>query len=275
MNKIKGSLLFKTLVHIMLFISGLTLILSTFHVITYLNTYSTTTKSVYETPLFQSKYLKYVERVAVYIDYREKGYSSLATLDSSSTDISTLFKENENAIKLESLKEDNQTEFDYYNAILNVDNASFQYYVKNMKSGKIYTSPNLENLVNEHMNSENPDKELDDYLKTVQSNEAHLIINTKTKRYITNVNRNYQYLSEENIEWVMNYISGNILGTNNAQGEYIICTSINDNVANSKDEFGVMYNHFNRLHSNYKLSLYFVPISFLGLLLFLVLAIAF
>lgn len=275
MNPIKGSLLFKTLVHIMLFISGLTLILSTYHVITYLNTYSTTTKSVYETPLFQSKYLKYVERVAVYIDYREKGYSSFATLDSSSTDISTLFKENENAIKLESLKGDNQSEFDYYNAILNVDNASFQYYVRNMNTGKIYASPNLENLVMEHMNSEDPDKELDKYLKTVQSNEAHLIINTKTKRYFTNVNRNYQYLSDDNIEWVMDYISGNILGTNDSQSEYIICTSINDNIANSTDEFGVMYHQFNRLHDNYKSSLYLVPISFLGILLFLVLVIAF
>lgn len=275
MNRIKGSFLFKTLVHIMLFSSGLTLIISTYHVITYLNTYSTTTKSVYETPLFQSKYLKYVERVAVYIDYREQGYTSLATFDSSSTDISSLFKENENTNKLVTTKEDKQSEFDYYNATLNIDNASFQYYVKNINTGKIYASPNLENLVTEHMNSDDPDKELDNYLKSVQTNDAHLIINTKTKRYFTNVNRNYQYLSEENIDWVMNYISGNILGSEDSQSEYIICASINDDIGDTKDEFGVMYNHFNRLHANYKFSLFFVPISFLGILIFLVLAIAF
>lgn len=277
MNRIKGSYLYKTLVHIMLFLSGLTLIISTYHVITYLNTYSTTTTSVFETPLFQSKYLKYVERVAVYIDYREKGYTSSATLDSSSIDISSLFKENENenTSGLATTKEENKSEFDYYNAILNVDNASFEYYVKNINTGKIYSSPNLENLVAEHMNAEDPDKELDKYLKSVQSNEAHLIINTKTKRYFTNVNRNYQYLSEENIDWVMNYISGNILASDDSQGEYIICTSINDNIIDSKDEFGVMYQQFNNIHRNYKISLYFVPLSFVGLLVFLVLSIAF
>jgi len=68
MNNIKGSWAYKLLVHSMLFISGLILILSTHHVVTYLDSYSTTIKSVTETTLFQSKYLKYVERVAVYID---------------------------------------------------------------------------------------------------------------------------------------------------------------------------------------------------------------
>ncbi len=275
MNRIKGSILFKTLVHIMLFLSGLTFIISTYHVLTYLNTYSTTTTNVYETSLFQSKYLKYVERVAVYIDYREKGYTSLATLDASSTDISSLFIENENIDKLVTTKEDKQSEFDYYNAILNIHNNSFEYYVKNLNTGKIYASPSLDNLVKEHINSEDPDKELDEYLKSVQTNEAHLIINTKTKRYFTNVNRNYQYLSEENIDWVMNYITGNILASDGKQDEYIICTSINENIKDSKDEFGVMYSHYNKLHDNYKTSLYFVPISFIGILLFLVLSIAF
>lgn len=257
----------------MLFISGITLILSTYHVLTYLNQYSSATQSVYETPLFQSRYLKYVERVAIYIDYREKGYTSSSTFDPSATDITSIIEENENTIPIQSVLEDNQAEFDYYNAILNIDNASFEYYVKNLNTGKIYASPSLESTVKEHIESEDPTASLESYLQEVSENNAHLIINTKTRRFFTNVNRSYQYLSEENIEWVMNYISGNLIDSDSKLDDYIICTNINSNIIHGKDEFGMMYENYNRLHRNYTDSLYFVPFSFILILCFFILAV--
>lgn len=278
MNNIKGSWAYKLLVHSMLFFSGLILIISTHHVVTYLDSYSTTIKSVTETALFQSKYLKYVERIAVYIDYREKGYNGSVNKEPSSLDLASLFEEEAKTDELPTTLEEQQEEFDYYNTVLNIANSNFLYFVKNLNTGKIYASKELEAEVNKQLESKDPEEALNEYLKTVQNNEAYLILNTKTQKFLTNVNRRYQYLNEENLSWVIDYITGNLISSDNANNEYndfIICTTISDKISNYDDEFGAMIKHFELSNEKYKNSLYLIPLSFVSLLIFFVLAIAF
>jgi signal transduction histidine kinase len=280
MNRIKGSIALKIFVQIGLFLSGLILLIATYHVFTYLDSYTTSTNNFTETSEFQSKYLKYVERVAVYIDYREKGYTSSVGYDSNSIDLSALFEKDKKRDNKNN-SETGQKDFDYYNAILNETNTNFLYYVKNLNTGAIYYSPNLEDTVKKQLASGNPEEAMDQYLKRAQSNPAYLIINTSTQKFITNVNRTYQYLNDENLRWVIDYISGNVNGDFNitkedvARDEYIICTTIAKGFPNRNDEFGIMYDNFIELHDNYKMSLYPVPISFVLLLFFFGLAIAF
>ncbi len=282
MNRIKGSVYIKILIHIALFLSGLTLAIGTYHIFNYLDSYTTNTSDFKETSEFQNKYLKYVERVAVYVDYREKGYSGSIGFDPSSSDISSLF---EKEVDTKTKKKDNdasteQQKFDYYNAILNQTNSNFLYYVKNIKTGAVYASAALENKVIKANDDGKNKMTLKEYLEHVKlTNNAYLIINTETEKYATNVNRNYQYLNDENLSWVIDYIKGNVINgegdTEKDRGDYIICTTIVNNFPNKADEFGTMYHHFNSLYFNYSNSLHPVPISFIMLLLFLILTVFF
>ena len=283
MNRIKGSMYIKILIHIVLFLSGLTLTIGTYHIFKYLDSYTTNTSDFKETSEFQNKYLKYVERVAVYVDYREKGYSGSIGFDPSSTDISSLFEKevvNPKSKKKNTNNKSEQEQFDYYNAILNQTNSNFLYYVKNVKTGAVYTSAALENKVYK-TNEEGKDKMTQkEYLEHVKkTNNAYLIINTETEKYATNVNRNYQFLNDENLTWVMDYIRGVVINsedeTETNRGEYIICTTIVNNFPNKADEFGTMYHHFNTLYRNYTNSLHPVPISFALLLVFFILIVFF
>lgn len=275
MMKIKDSFLIKALVHIVLSLLGLTLLIGMYNIFIYLDSYSTNTQTFTETSDFQNKYLKYVERVAVYVDYREKGYTSSVGSDSS-LNLSTLF-EKEEAKPSSSADISGQEDFEYYNAIVNNTDSNFLYYVKNLKTGTIYCSPSLEKVVMETSGGKKVSKKMDSYLKSVQTNPAYLIINTETQKYVTNVNRNYQYLNDENLSWVIDYITGassmNYFTSDEKRSEYIICTSILSGFPNQSDEFGTMNAHFNELHRNFMLSLYPVPVSFIFLLLFFVLAV--
>jgi signal transduction histidine kinase len=273
MNKIKGSLPLKIMVHIILFISGLIVFVGTYHTLKYLDSYSVGTNSFYETSDFQSKYLKYVERVAVYVDYRERGYTGNVSYNSDNINLKKLFeKEVEKPKTPEAASE--QDNFDYYNTILNNANTNFIYYVINLSTGAKYYSPSLESFATSIDDEEDILASMDEYMKKVEKNPAYLIINTATERYATNVNRNYQYLNDENLQWVMDYIAGEISNTfSDSRDEYLICTSIDIGFPNAKDEFGTLYTEYQRLYSSYKESVSQIPLAFLFLLLFLVVAI--
>lgn len=275
MNKIKNSFLVKALVHSILFLLGLTLLLGVYNIVSYLDSYSTNTTSFIETEDFQGKYLKYVERVAVYIDYREKGYTASVNGDFS-VDISNLF-EKEEATPDPSGDTTSQEDFEYYNAIVNNKDTNFLYYVKNLKTGAVYCSPRLEKGLKASTEGKKSKENMNAYLKSIQTNPAYLIINTETQKYLTNVNRNYQYINDENLSWVMDYITGTAsidkLSDQDNRGEYIICTSIVNGFPSKSDEFGTMNSHFNELHDNFMMFLYPLPIAFILLLLFFVLAV--
>jgi signal transduction histidine kinase len=274
MNKIKGSYLMKTLVHAALFLSGIILIVGVFHMLNYLNTYSANTTSFLETSEFQSKYLKYVERVAVYVDYREKGYTGSVGYDSSSVDLNSLF-ERETATRESSGVTLQQQDFDYYNSILNGSNTNFLYYVKNLKTGDIYCSPSLEKTLVNLDTDDDPLETMEEYIKSVRTNPAYLVINTKTRKYVTNVNRDYQYLNDENLRWVIDYTNGNLEENAMNRGEYVICTSIAKGFPNNKDEFGILYQHYSNLSNNYNKYLILSPIAFLLFIFLLGVAIVF
>lgn len=277
MNKVKGSFLMKALIHIALFLCGLNLLIGSYHILTYLDSYSASTTDFKETSEFQSKYLKYVERVAVYADYREKGYTGSMGYNSSTLDLSELFETVKDKPKYSDTDKQKE-DFDYYNAIINQPNSNFLYYVKNLKTGTVYCSSALNQKLGA-LDKKNGKDAMDAYLESAKTNPAYLIINTKTERYATNVNRNYQFLNDENLNWVIDYINGNFVskydGPEEGRGEYIICTTIVSGFPNHNDEFGTMFQQFQKLHDNYKYSIYPVPISFLLLLLFLSVTVSF
>lgn len=274
MNNVKGSIYIKALIHIALFLSGLTLLIGAYHIFNYLDSYKTSITDFKETEAFQSKYLKYVERVAMYVDYKEKGYTGTVITDMSSQDLSSLF---ENNIDPEaSDKNSNQELFDYYNTILNQNNSNFIYYVKNTKTGKVYCSTTLEdNLLQDN---EDGEESFDAYLKQVKkNNSAYLILNTETKKFATNVNRGYQYISYEYLSWVIDYIKGSIIedktDEDTYRGDYIICTTLANGLPNKFDEFGQMNTNFKNLYTNYTVSKQPTPISVVLLIIFIILAI--
>ncbi len=277
MNKVRESFIMKALIHIALFLCGLNLLVGSYHILTYLDSYSAGTNDFKETSEFQSKYLKYVERVAKYTDYREKGYSGSVGYDPSSLDLSALFEMDKDISKSSDTAQQ-KDDFDYYNAILNQANSNFLYYVRNLKTGTIYCSSELEDKL-AALSDKYGEDAMDAYLESVKSNSAYLIINTRTQRYATNVNRGYQYLNDENLGWVIDYINGSFVNKftepERDPGEYIVCTTIVKGFPNKNDEFGLMYEQFRILHDNYKNSLYPVPVSFVSILLFLSVAISF
>lgn len=275
MNNVKGSLIIKALIHTALFLSGLTLLIGAYHIFTYLDSYKTSITDFKETEAFQSKYLKYVERVAMYVDYREKGYNGTVISDISAQDLSALFEKNFDKSDL-SDKSNNQDSFHYYNTILNQKNSNFIYYVKNIKTGKIYCSASLEDtLLNK---GDDSDKVQENYLAQVkENNSSYLILNTETKKFATNVNRGYQYISYNDLSWVIDYIKGTAKefeeDANSNRGDYIICTTLADGLPNKFDEFGIMNADYNRLYTNFEISKQPVQISIVLMITFIFLSI--
>lgn len=239
----------------------------------FISVYGTSTTSFYDTNEFQSKYLKYVERVAMYVDYRERGFTGTVNYEDYITDWDAIFIQTTIPTENQNFSRE-QSDFDYYNTILNGTNKNFLYYVKNLDTGVIYYSPNYESLLT-NTDEEKKNNELstllDNYNKNIQTNDAYLIINTGTRNYSTNVNRGNEYLNDENLQWVMDYVNGSIysLDSSSTGGDYLICTSILKDFPNTTDEFGTMYATYDKLHNNYKQYLSYLPFLFLLVLLFL------
>ena len=187
----------------LMFISGALVLVGAFYLTSYAGAYPSKADTFLETSDFQSKFLKYVERTAVYCRYRESGYTPTDSNLYTATDLPSLLTDSTSGSLTPSgsVHVASQESFDYYNYLLNECNTNFIYFVKNLNTGAKYCSPYLAELAGGIDNAEN-------YLNenTLKNASAYLKLNTQSKRYVTNVNRGYNYLNESNISWVINYL---------------------------------------------------------------------
>lgn len=253
----------KIIIHSLLFILGLFVGFSAFRVITYLDSYNTTTESFEDTYYFQAKYLKYIERLALYINYRELGYISGFDTPNQLNN-TTIVDENKNSNSEILISNDNLESFEFYNQKLNIDQCNFLYYVKNTTTGEVYVSP----LLLERYDEES----LDTYIDNIKSNKSYFILNTRTGKFLTNVNTEYNFINDSNLNWVIQTLE-NTYSPNEEQNHYIVYTSIAEGFPYTEDEFYSEYMNFTTLRSTYEKCIYLLPISLFLFIVFFVMAI--
>lgn len=299
MNTIRNSRLLKLLLQIILFVSGGLALIGIYHLNTYAEKYPYEAASFLETSDFQSKFLKYVERTAVYVRYRESGYTPQESSLYTAADLSSILTGAAagTILPAESVHVASQESFEYYNYLLNDCNTNFLYFVENLSTGAKYCSPYLASLAG------GIDK-VEAYLNNLKNTSAYLKLNTQSKRFVTNINRNYNYLNEDNINWVINYLldgleSSSMVGSptykeasdnltitfdnslspssgieyeagSDSESEYALYAYVLDTFPFTEDEFHPMYQEFTRLRGLFDQWIYYTPVAIACFLLSLV-----
>lgn len=295
MHTVKSSRFLKLILQMILFVSGGLALIGVFKLNSYAFKYPYEAKSFLETSDFQSKFLKYVERTAVYARYRESGYVPSETSLYDSTDLPSVLTGAASGTLLPSggVYTASQESFDYYNHLLNECDTNFLYFVKNLNTGAKYCSPYLNTLAGGIDNVES-------YLNNLKNAPAYLKLNTQSRRFVTNVNRSYDYLNESNINWVINYLqdglkdsslisspsykdeSDNVsiqivespafdgsptadsgengdLKFKNTVSEYALYAYVLEDFPFAEDEFFPMYQEFQSLRNDFDLWIYYAP----------------
>lgn len=158
--------------------------------------------TVYETKQYSELFAKYIDRTAVYVRYREEGYSlSTAANDSQLAlllDGELTDKDLEDA--LFNVYDLNETAFYYYHSKINEPSLNYQYYVVNQKTGTVYasddfyryavtTSGSLEHFLEEGILTEN----------------VYVILNTGNNRTLTR-GGNSAVLNRSNLLWSIDFL---------------------------------------------------------------------
>lgn len=273
--KLKQSLLIKMLLILIAFVScGITSICGK-QVLKYLNHYSMEADSYTDTRQFEQLYLKYVERTAVYITYKENGFVADPNSIYYTSDLLSILNGDAkgNLRPSDSVYTASQESFEYYNRLLNYYCKSFYYYVKNTTTGEFYYSPHFADL----LKSENETFILDDtsfetYLKNISTFPAYLVINTKNSRYITNVENKFDSsINDASIDWIVDFITNkytittkdpnksesSIAGMPKESDDYVIYTFVRATEHDENDEFYNLYENFHTLRNRYEQNLKF------------------
>lgn len=290
MKKICYALPSKILLHLILFISITFMLTSFIHVTTYLSQYKPE-MTFYETYPFEERYGKYLERVAAYIQYCERGYmpDTSYMIDKSLPSDTYYFIEKRDA---------DQNTFEFYDKKLNQEQSNFIYYVKNTTTGKEYYSPIL--LETFQTTEAKTKKEIiDRYCQNIKNAPTYFVLNTTNGVYSTNLT-NWGTLSTKDVEWIIGCLTGSSYGDNSLQvhqinssttdvenistkisetlgqeqDNYLIYTSILPNIPNKKDDFAPLYEEYQSNRKQYMQSIVYLPISFIVFLITLLLTIA-
>lgn len=254
------------LLHTLLFALGITITISAYNLLYYLDSYPTNEKTFFQTYDFQNKYLKYLERLSLYIHYKESGYTVDISSLGNSSDLSDLLNDDVDLASINTNHSD-QENFEFYNYCLNVQDTNFLYYVENTTTNKVYYSPYLEKLYG----TDN----LRNYVNTIQDTPAYFILNTKTGKYLSNTTNKYNQLSKEDLSWVIDTLSQPIQSNQSKikKQHYIVYTTVLRDFPQKDDEFHTLYQNYTRSRTAYQISIYLLPTSCILFLFFLVLLI--
>lgn len=281
MKKICYSIPSKLLLHIILFISIIFMLISFIHTTSYLSRY-TPEMTFYETYSFEERYSKYLERVAAYIQYCERGYrpDTSYIIDTNLPTDTYYFLEK---------RDSDQNTFEFYDKKLNKEKSNFIYYVKNTNTGTEYYSP----LLIEHFRtSKNQTKEsiIYNYCNDIKNAPTYFVLNTINGVYATNLT-NWGTLSSKDVEWLVGCLTGRSFGENllqvqqtnssaidledvtsipddnTQQDNYLVYTSILRDIPNNGDDFAPLYTTYLKNRNQYLQSIIILPISFIVFLI--------
>lgn len=271
--KLKQSLFIKVFLILIAFISSGITSLCGIKVLTYLNHYSMEATSYTDTRQFEQLYLKYAERTAVYITYKENGFVADPNSIYYTSDLLSILngEAKGNLRPSDSVYTASQESFEYYNRLLNYYCKSFYYYVKNTTTGEYYYSPHFADLLKaEDETIELTDTSFEKYLESISTFPAYLVINTKNSRYITNVENKFDSsINDSSIDWIVDFITNKytitskdeetsnsiVANTSNEPNDYVIYTFVRNAENDKNDEFSNLYENFQTLRASYEINL--------------------
>lgn len=283
MKQIRNSLFIKLLLLVLSFSSGFISAYESYQLIQYHENYSST-DTLEQTSAFSQLYLKYIQRVCVYVKQREAGFVTDPMSIYSSSDLVSVLSGNAegNLRPSNSVYEFTQDSFEYYNRLLNIDTKNFFYYVKNLDTNEIFYSPHFKQLLN--IDSELTSEILEDYLKGITKKPAYLMLTTNNSLYSTNISSDSFYSSNNSdITWCLTFLSQYfpsihtnmenfreevILEASTQTNNYMVYTFFDPDFSNEKDEFTNLSNSFNEAYDKYQFALIACPISLFACLLF-------
>ena len=241
------------LLYVSLFILGGLLVYSSLSIYTYLDNYQTNESSVLETYQFQKQYMKYIERLTLYLHYTDEGYQVDLTSLSDIKDLNDPIDTNV-AIPDRNNDTSKQDDFDFYNYRLNLQSTNFIYYAQNKTTGKIYYSPYLNTLY--------PNGNVESFVDQIETNHCYFSLNTQSGKYATNMDKNSNILSKSNLSWIVDTLTEPIPLENGITrtNDYIIYTGVISGFPKQEDEFYTLNQNYTKYRSAYKKSIYLFPV---------------
>ncbi len=281
MKHIKTSLFIKIVLIILSFSCGLFSAYESYHLLNFYSHYSTEADTLEQTQEFGELYLKYLQRVCVYVKHREAGFVNDPTSIYSSSDlVSVLTGDTKGNLRPStSVYEFTQESFEYYNRLLNINCKSFFYYVKNLDTDTSYYSPNFEQLLKS--SSTVKTSEIETYLKDISQKPSYLMLSTNNSLFSTNIATSTLYASADNsISWCINFLNQyfpNVdsqtsnevtLEASSKINNYVVYTFYDSDFSIDNDEFSELEKRFEKNYSSYSTAKYTCPISFVLCLFF-------
>lgn len=276
MKRLRSSLLVKCLLLLLSFGFGFGSAYESFALVRFCQNYSPSCETYKDTQTFTNLYFKYLERLSVYIKYRENGYQSdPKSIYTSSDLVSMLSGTADGNLKPEtSVYEFTQDSFEYYNRLLNLDCRNFFYYVKNINTNEYYYSPNFESLFSKDDTLN--DELLEKYLTQITEKPSYLILTTKNNLFTTNItNGTYTHSNQSVISWCTQFLQTAVTAdqdtetdTQKTDNNYMIYTFLDPGYSNSNGEFVSIVEDFNDRRSGFDTAIYRCPIYLSICLLF-------
>lgn len=281
MKHIKTSLFIKIILIILSFSCGLFSAYESYHLLNFYSHYSTEADTLEQTQEFGELYLKYLQRVCVYVKHREAGFVNDPTSIYSSSDlVSVLTGDTKGNLRPStSVYDFTQESFEYYNRLLNINCKSFFYYVKNLDTDTSYYSPNFEQLLKS--SSTVTTSEIETYLKDISKKPSYLMLSTNNSLFSTNIATSTLYASADNsISWCINFLNQyfpNVdsqtsnevtLEASSKINNYVVYTFYDSDFSIDNDEFSELEKRFEKNYLSYSTAKYTCPISFVLSLFF-------
>ncbi|MDD5937062.1 MAG: HAMP domain-containing sensor histidine kinase [Clostridiales bacterium] len=280
MKRIRNSLFVKIMLLFLSFSCGFFSAYESFELINYYEAFSYNSDSVEDTYEFGKLYLKYLQRVCVYVKHREAGFINDPSSIYQSSDLVSVLTGNaeSNLRPSTSVYDFTQESFEYYNRLLNIDCKNFFYYVKNLDTNTSYYSPSFKDLLGKDTTVTS--QTIENYLKDISKKPSYLMLSTNNSLFSTNITSSSLYVSEDSsITWCINFLNqyfpkkgSNLsnevtLESSSKINHYVVYTFYDSNYSSQEDEFTALKKEFDHAHSLYLFARYSCPIS-LALCLF-------
>lgn len=237
------------LLHLLCFLMAGTVIVSFKMIFDYTNPYGTQTESYFDTYEFQSKYVKYIERLTLYLYYTESGYSLNYTTPSDVDEIQKNFSDDTKDILNERECSD-QDNFEFYNYCLNVAQTNFLYYAINTKTGNIYYSPYLDQMYPNDVNK---------FIQDIKTYPAYFSCNTSSVKFASNLKTSPAgLLDKSEIKWIVSQLTSAPLDQDSC---FIIYTGIVPDLSNPEDVFYNMHNDYISKQRGFHIGQILLPVS--------------
>ncbi|WP_343209956.1 HAMP domain-containing sensor histidine kinase [Anaerolentibacter hominis] len=304
----KKTIAYKLVVHLFLLAFSFLLFYSVSHMVHFhqINGTNTEFTGTYE---FEERFCKYIERVAAYVQYREQGYEpryNVSNVLGNAVSGNTFHLMEESSEQSSFEFYNNKLNIEKTNFLYYVKNTGTGTVYASPTLEEMYQTALKTNSIEQ-------DTTLEEYMaRLIQQNSAYFVLNTAEELYSTTATK-YGYIDSPTLDWIVSCITGKLASDQVQQGitqagadaqipagtestfqntdvqdiagnnvnsvlekkpdAYMIYATVLPDFPYTTDDFSPLYASFQSTVETFQFTKTMLPLSFIGVVLFLILAV--